>query len=401
MSEGHLSGVSGVVWYPGDTSAFLSSSYDGTVKVWDASSLSSAFTFPIHSPVSSLSLPQSPSAHPIASVGCQDDCVRLCDLSTGLCVQSLVGHQGAITTTEWAVDNPHHLVSGDSNGCVFLWDIRRADGVLVAFHPSTSMKRKSSIAPSPSYLQHQLEEEEEEERNGKRGGMKKRGGWRGDGGRRKKIVRAHEGAVTGLVFSREGRRVISHGVDNQVRVWETLTGKMEERLSRRFQTSHKAPRCLQMALCGDGSVLALPDGENVKIVDVLGGGGEGEGEEVGGEEDGRVVLKTLCGHLEMVNGVVCHPFSSDLYSCGNDEQILVWGGNGVGRVWGGQGGVRGTNNNNVNNNNNNDKSNNDTMEKDDEDDWSDDYSSDSDEEERRKQKEKTAEKQGKRTKNIY
>ena len=372
------------------------------MKVWDASTLSPAFTFPLHSPVSSLALPSSPSAHPLASVGCQDDCVRLCDLSKGLCIQSLVGHQGAITTTEWGKENPNHLISGDSNGCIFLWDIRRADGVLVAFHPKTSSRTKSSIAPTPSYLHHQMEEEEEEERRGgRKGGMKNRGGGRGDGGRRKKVVRAHEGAVTGLVFSRDGRKVISHGVDKKVRVWDAKTGEMDVRLSRRFQTTDATPRCLQMTLCGDGTVLALPDGEKVKIVDILGGeggeGGGGGGGEGGGEDS--VVLKTLCGHMEMVNGVVCHPFTSDLYSCANDQQVLVWrgsgegGGRGGGRGGGVRRGDRGNNeegescygdyhlnndhlNNNNNNNNNNDS--NTSPEKDDEDNWSDDYLSDSD-----------------------
>ena len=370
LEEGHTSGISGVVWYPSsDLSAFLSSSYDGTVKVWDTSSLSPVFTFSLHSPISSLSLPSS-ATHTLASVGCEDDCVRLCDLSTGLCVQSLVGHQTPITVTQWAPHNQHHLVSGDRNGCLFLWDIRRSDAVLVSFSPGSS-SAKSSIAPTPSYLHYQHEQDGLNNTNNTN--IKSRGGGRGDGGRRRKVVKAHEGAVTGLVFSREGRRVISHGVDNKLRVWETKSGKMEVGLSRRFETSEASSRCSQMCLCGDGSVLALPDGDTVKVVDVLGDGVAAWGEDQQQllvDDDvpgGGVVLKTLCGHLETVNGVVCHPFSSDLYSCGNDQQLLVWSGSGSGS---GSlvGGVMGKKEKQENRN---------TIEKEDEDDWSDNYSSDS------------------------
>ena len=36
-SEGHDKSVSSVAWYPEDANAFFSASFDGTVKVWDAS----------------------------------------------------------------------------------------------------------------------------------------------------------------------------------------------------------------------------------------------------------------------------------------------------------------------------------------------------------------------------
>ena len=48
--------MSGVEWYPCDTGLFTTSSVDGSVKVWDSNTLTSATTFELGSPVHAHSL---------------------------------------------------------------------------------------------------------------------------------------------------------------------------------------------------------------------------------------------------------------------------------------------------------------------------------------------------------
>jgi WD40 repeat protein len=37
-----------------------------------------------------------------------------------------------------------------------------------------------------------------------------------------------------------------------------------------------------------------------------------------------VKVNTLLGHYNSVNSCICHPFYHELYSAGNDRNVLIW-----------------------------------------------------------------------------
>jgi DNA excision repair protein ERCC-8 len=127
--KAHKFGITDVSWYPFDSYAFITSSFDATLKIYDSLSLAPKASFALDSAVYSHSM--SPIAqHLLVACGTQYPVVRLVDLRSGAAVQALVAHTGAVLTTAWSPRDEHIVASGSSDGTIRLWDIRRSAGQL-------------------------------------------------------------------------------------------------------------------------------------------------------------------------------------------------------------------------------------------------------------------------------
>ena len=177
-----------------DSGAFLSSSYDHTLKGYDSNVLKPSVNFDIGAKIYSHSI--SPIAHHLL-VACasQQQAIRLVDLRTTASTHTLVGHTGdAVISAAWSPVHEFILASGGTDGTVRFWDVRRGNPMLgvLDMDDSTGIDGHDGL---------------------------------GLIARRRERGRAHTGPVNGLTWTQNGEHIVSVGHDEKIRVWETATAK--------------------------------------------------------------------------------------------------------------------------------------------------------------------------------
>ncbi|MCJ1366501.1 hypothetical protein MMC16_005630 [Acarospora aff. strigata] len=191
-SSAHKFGITHLSFYPFDSLAFLSSSYDHSLKIYATETLTPSASFDLSSVVYSHAL--SPIAsHLLVACATQHPAVRLVDLRTGASAHSLAGHQGAVLSVAWSPREEHILASGGADGTVRLWDIRRSAGNLGVL----DMEDSVGITGEDGF---------------------------GKGARPRDRGKAHIGAVNGVVWTDKGDHIVTAGHDERVRVWDAATG---------------------------------------------------------------------------------------------------------------------------------------------------------------------------------
>ncbi|KAK3328525.1 WD40-repeat-containing domain protein [Cercophora scortea] len=196
-AAGHRFGVTHLSFYPFDSAAFLSCSYDQTLKLWSTEPTRVSGSFDLGAKVHTHAI--SPIAsHLLVACGTQHPAVRLVDLRSSAAVQSLVspgqigGSAGAALAVAWSPVHEHVLAVGSADGAVRIWDVRRANGLVGL------LDQEDSLGPlHPSRLP-------------------------GSGSRAS--ARAHAGPVNGLSWTDDGAYIISAGHDRRIRVWDAATG---------------------------------------------------------------------------------------------------------------------------------------------------------------------------------
>jgi DNA excision repair protein ERCC-8 len=188
----HKFGITDLSFYPFDASAFLSSSYDTTLKVYSTETLTPVASFGLDAPIYSLAI--SPIAdHLLVATGSQLPDVRLVDLRSSSTAHTLAGHLGAVLSVAWSPVAEYILASAGADGTVRFWDIRRAAGQIGVLDKEDGV------------------------------GILGYDGC-GNGARHASRGKAHEGACNGIVWSEDGRTLVSTGHDEKVRVWDTTRG---------------------------------------------------------------------------------------------------------------------------------------------------------------------------------
>lgn len=191
-SSAHKFGITHLSFYPFDSLAFLSTSYDHTLKIYATETLALSASFDLDSVVYSHAL--SPIAdHLLVACATQHPAVRLVDLRSGASAHSLAGHQGAVLSVAWNPRDDYILASAGSDGTVRLWDIRRSAGSLGVLNMDDSV------------------------------GVGGEDG-RGKNARSRNHGKAHIGACNGVVWTEDGRHLVTAGHDERVRVWDVGLG---------------------------------------------------------------------------------------------------------------------------------------------------------------------------------
>jgi WD40 repeat protein len=117
-------------------------SYDGTVGVWDANAMECVHLYPVSDCVNVIASGVFAATSPLIAVGTKSDQLRLLDARQEANTHTLVGHTEQVTECEvfpphlnvfhfqvnalaWSNWSPHTLVSGDIEGTMFVWDLRK------------------------------------------------------------------------------------------------------------------------------------------------------------------------------------------------------------------------------------------------------------------------------------
>ncbi|KAG9247381.1 WD40-repeat-containing domain protein [Calycina marina] len=188
----HQYGITHLSFYPFDSGAFLSSSYDHHLKLYSTETLQLSADFDLEHIVYHHAL--SPKAdHLLVACATEYPAVRLTDLRTGARTHSLAGHRGAVLNVCWHPTIGHILASAGVDGTVRVWDVRKSSGSLGVLN----LEDPTGIVGCDGL---------------------------GQGARQPNSGKAHDGPVNGLKWTDDGKYVVSAGHDERIRVWDAATG---------------------------------------------------------------------------------------------------------------------------------------------------------------------------------
>ncbi|XP_041018408.1 WD repeat-containing protein ATCSA-1-like isoform X3 [Juglans microcarpa x Juglans regia] len=319
--RGHKYAISSAIWYPVDTGLFVTGSYDHHINVWDTNSTQVVMNFKMPGKVYRTAMSSVATSHMLIAAGTEDVQVRLCDIASGAFAHTLSGHRDGVISVEWSTSSEWVLVTGGCDGAIRFWDIRRAGCFLVLDQSHSQLGRRPPIpersAANKASTSKSLSRAQQRKLAGGNGAKQSpTARMPTKGSVRQRLhpgllssqdrATAHYGAVTGLKLTEDGMYLLSAGSDSRLRLWDVESGcnTLVNFETVRLQTS----KPIQLATTQDSALVFVPCMTAVKAFDVW---------------SGKTSL-TFRGHYEYVN---CCWFSSqeqELYTGGNDRQILVW-----------------------------------------------------------------------------
>ena len=343
--NGHTAPVTSVAYNP-DGNYIASGSWDKTIKLWEVESGKCIKTLNGHTDIIR-SISYSPDGKYIAS-GSYDNTIKLWEVATGKCIKTLEGHTSFVYSVVFSPDGKY-LASSSPDQTIKLWEVAsgkctRTLGGHITFVMSIDYSPDGKYLASGLYDKvikisetatekciKILTEDVEEAKlfryiesvayslDGKyiasscgtigtidttddswENTIKL---WEVETEKCIKTLKGHEGNITSVVFSPDGKYLASASWDNTVKLWEVGTGNCIKTLSGHEDNVTSA------VFSPDGKYLASASWDNtVKLWEV----GTGN------------CIKTLSGHEDNVTSAVFSPDGKYLANGSDDKTIKLW-----------------------------------------------------------------------------
>ena len=232
MPREHTRMISAVQWYPVDTGLFISACRNGRVNLWDTNHQQVVWKCDFEMPVNDAAMSPIAKEHMLIAVAAQDSTVRLCDPRSGSSTHFLSGHASEISSLSWSPRDPFTLVSGSHDSGIRVWDIRRSGtaaciaaldqhrtsatvihqtGGAMSFSSSASSSSSSSSSSSTSTPSSSSSASYSRPHKRQRLDVQTQ--------IRRSACMAHNGKVTCVTHTPDGRYLVSAGTDDQMRCW--------------------------------------------------------------------------------------------------------------------------------------------------------------------------------------
>ena len=324
---GHNNAVSDVALSPDDR-LIASSSYDGTVKVWDAETGKEVLNFSGHDEYV-FCVAFSPNGHRIASGG-YDRTVKVWHADTGEEILTYRSHIAHVMSLAYSPDGML-IASASNDGAVRVWNSETGAEVVT---PVGHEEEATSVAFSPDGTQIV---------SGSKDNTVKL--WSTATGMELRTLEGHTDWVTGVAFSPDGHQIVSSSDDKTVKVWNATTGEEEFALLGHQDVVKNAAfspdgRTI-VSSSSDGTVKIWNTDDKVEAHTLR--GHEGPVECLAISSDGHRIISgghdqtlrawksggdtdplTLYGHEKMVYSVAFSPDSRQIVTGSEDKTVRVW-----------------------------------------------------------------------------
>ena len=205
--ERHTKGVLAVTLSP-DGRTLASGDYDGTIRVWDATTGEHKLILREHTEgVTCLSL--SPDGRTLAS-GSWDRTVRLWDAETGEHILTFKGHKDGVRSVAFSPDG-RTLASGSYDYSIQVWDAKTGEHILT-FKGHRHYVRSAVFSPDGRMLASGSYDRTVRV-------------WDAETGEPLQTLEGHTDGVLTVAFSPDGRTLASGGYDRTIRLWDAKTGQ--------------------------------------------------------------------------------------------------------------------------------------------------------------------------------
>lgn len=329
--NGHKYAISTAIWYPIDTGLFITGSYDHHVNVWDTNTTQVIMNFIMPGKVYRTAMSSLATSHMLIATGTEDVQVRLCDIASGAFSHTLSGHRDGVMSVEWSTSSEWVLITGGCDGAIRFWDIRRAGCFLVLNQSHTQFGRRPPILKHSSVNKASTLKSSPGSQSSVKPRAPLRKATNGNSSKHPIVGRvhnpakgsvskrlhpgmlssqdratAHYGSVTGLNVTKDGMYLLSAGSDSRLRLWDIESGNntLVNYETARLQSS----KPVQLATSQDSALVFVPCMSSVKMFDIW---------------SGKTILM-LREHYDHVNCCLLTSDDQELYTGGNDRQILVW-----------------------------------------------------------------------------
>lgn len=123
---------------------------------------------------------------------------------------------------------------------------------------------------------------------------------------------AHSGSIVSLAYTPDSNHIISLGKDNQLRLWDAVSGRNTlvnyGRIALSSALNPTTETSIQLACSTDSDLVFVPSASNLLMLGMFDG-------------ESKRVLK---GHFEPLTCCVYNSASNEVYTGSRDRNILIW-----------------------------------------------------------------------------
>jgi WD40 repeat protein/serine/threonine protein kinase len=333
---GHTWGVTNVAFSP-DGTRLATTSFDGTVKLWDVAGGRELYTFRGHQPAEVYGVAFSPDGKRVASASA-DRTAKVWEVATGALIATLTGHTAEVYGVAFSPDGKR-IATASWDTTARVWDAttgrevfpplkgHTAEVFWVAFSPdgkrlaTASWDRTARVWDAATgrevlpalqghaALLYYVAFSPDGKRLATASQDKTVRVWDAATGALIATLEGHTSEVDTVVFSPDGKRMASAGADRTIKVWDAAAVGAGGGSPLRLTLKAHANMIFALAFSPDGSRLAsVSQDRTVKFWDAT------TGQEA----------RSLAGHSGEVTGVAFSPDGGRIASAGADGTVKVW-----------------------------------------------------------------------------